>query len=97
LYDLPTHPDTTDETKNKVFKSTPQEEASSTNMSAKLDHMRSLLQESKEELAECRMMLMSYARRVALLEEEKITLTLQLEALSRSSGLEKQEEIVLDV
>jgi hypothetical protein len=75
---------------------------SSTDLFTELDHMRSLLQESKEresklnaELAECRKNqneVDELVKKVALLEEEKTSLSEQLFVLSRSCGLEKQEE-----
>ncbi|XP_024631081.1 protein CHUP1, chloroplastic isoform X2 [Medicago truncatula] len=75
---------------------------SSTDLFTELDHMRSLLQESKEreaklnaELVECRKNqseVDELVKKVALLEEEKSGLSEQLVALSRSCGLERQEE-----
>lgn len=66
--------------------------------------MRNLLQESKEresklnaELAECRKNrneVDELVKKVALLEEEKASLFEQLAVLSRSCGLERQEEVV---
>ncbi|CAI8606112.1 unnamed protein product [Vicia faba] len=77
---------------------------SSTDLFTELDHMRNLLQESKEresklnaELAECRKNrneVDELVKKVALLEEEKASLFEQLAVLSRSCGLERQEEVV---
>lgn len=77
---------------------------SSTDLFTELDHMRSLLQESKErevklnaELAECRKNrneVDELVKKVALLEQEKASLSEQLAVLSRSCGLERQEEVV---
>lgn len=77
---------------------------SSTDLFTELDHMRNLLQESKEresklnaELAECRKNrneVDELVKKVASLEEEKASLFEQLAVLSRSCGLERQEEVV---
>lgn len=75
---------------------------SSTDLFTELDHMRSLLQESKErelklqaELSECKRNqkeLDEVVKRVASLEEEKASLSEQLTALACVS--ERQEEVV---
>lgn len=75
---------------------------SSTDLFTELDHMRSLLQESKEresklhaELAECRKNQNEFdelVKKVALLEEEKSSLSRQLAALTTQEEMVKGEQ-----